>query len=106
MGIEDTVADVREHTYHLDMPHPPERVWALMQDYDRWTVYAPMVLRVDVLHPGDATGSGLLRRVLFKMPLGRKGTALELVTDVKPAQGYTYTMINSDPGNDQTGAVR
>lgn len=87
------------------MPHPPERVWALMQDYERWTVYAPMVLAVEVLHPGDAAGNGLLRRVIYKLPLGRRGSALELVTEVTPARGYTYTMISRTPGNDQTGRL-
>jgi ribosome-associated toxin RatA of RatAB toxin-antitoxin module len=89
----------------MDMPHAPERVWALMQDYDSWTNYAPMVIRVDVLHRGDAEGNGLLRRVVYKMPLGRQGTALELVTNVRAAEGYDYMMISSDPGNDQTGKV-
>jgi hypothetical protein len=89
----------------MDMPHSPERVWALMQDYGSWTNYAPMVIRVDVLHPGDTQGNGLLRRVIYKMPLGRQGSALELVTNVQAAQGYDYKMINSDPGNDQTGKV-
>lgn len=102
---------MREHRYSLDIPHPCERVWALFQDYDRWTDYAPMVVAVEVLHPGDASGHGLLRRVIYRMPLGRKGSALELVTDVDPATadaggGYTYTMISRDPGNDQTGTVR
>jgi hypothetical protein len=97
---------VREHRYHLDMPHPPARIWALMQDYDSWTRYAPMVLAVQVLWPGDAHGNGLLRRVIYQMPLGRRGAALELVTEVEPARGYTYTMIGREPGNDQTGRVR
>src|SRR3954469_1328488 len=96
---------MREHRYSMDMPHAPERVWALMQDYGSWTNYAPMVIRVDVLHAGDAQGNGLLRRVVYKMPLGRQGTALELVTNVQAAQGYDYKMISSDPGNDQTGKV-
>jgi hypothetical protein len=98
--------DVREHRYTLDFPHSPERVWALMQDYDRWTAYAPMVIRVEVLHPGDASGNGLLRRVIYQMPFGRTGAAIELVTDVQPARGYTYTMIGRSSGNDQTGRVR
>src|ERR1044072_1383300 len=97
---------MREHRYSMDMTHSAHRVWALMQDYDSWTNYAPMVIRVDVLHPGDASGNGLLRRVVYKMPLGRQGSALELVTDVEPGRGYTYTMISRRPGNDQTGRVR
>jgi len=96
---------VREHRYTLDIPHSAARTWALFQDYDRWTEYAPMVVDVDVLHAGDETGNGLLRRVIYTMPFGRRGSALELVTDVEPGRGYTFTMISRDPGNDQTGRV-
>jgi hypothetical protein len=97
---------VREHRYSLDLPHSAERLWALMQDYARWTEYAPMVVAVQVLYPGDARGNGLLRRVIYRLPFGRRGAALELVTGVDPARGYTYTMIGREPGNDQTGRLR
>jgi hypothetical protein len=97
---------VREHRYSMEMPHSAERLWALFQDYDNWTAYAPMVLEVQVVHPGDANGNGLLRRVIYKMPLGRKGSALELVTDITPARGYTFTMLSREPGQDQTGKVK
>jgi Polyketide cyclase / dehydrase and lipid transport len=96
---------VRERRYSVEMPHAPERLWALFQDYDRWTDYAPMVRRVEVLWPGDDEGNGLLRRVVYKLPLGRQGTALELVTDVDPPHGYTFTMLSRTPGDDQTGRV-
>lgn len=97
---------MREHRYSVELPHSAERLWALMQDYERWTEYAPMVIEVQVLHRGDASGNGLLRRVIYKLPFGRRGAALELVTGVEPARGYTYTMISRTPGNDQTGRVR
>ena len=64
-----------------------------------------MVTGVEVVYAGDAEGNGLLRRVLYRMPLGRRGTALELVREVVPEQGYTYTMLSSEPGQDQTGKV-
>jgi hypothetical protein len=96
---------MREHRYHIDMPHSCERIWALMQDYGRWALYAPMVLEVEVLWPGDAEGNGLLRRVIYQMPFGRRGSALELVSEVEAARGYTYKMISREPGNDQTGRV-
>jgi hypothetical protein len=97
---------MREHRYTIEMPHSPARLWALFQDYDNWTAYAPMVRRVEVVWPGDADGNGLLRRVIYDMPLGRSGSALELVTDVEPERGYTFTMLSREPGNDQTGKVR
>jgi Polyketide cyclase / dehydrase and lipid transport len=96
---------VREHRFSLEMPHSCARLWALFQDYDRWTDYAPMVLRVDVVWPGDDAGNGLLRRVIYKLPLGRKGSALELVTEVEPERGYGFTMLSRRPGDDQTGRV-
>ncbi|HSO96792.1 MAG TPA: SRPBCC family protein [Acidimicrobiia bacterium] len=97
---------MREHQYTLDLPHAPRRLWALFQDYDHWADYAPMVKRVDVLWPGDADHNGRLRRVIYKMPFGREGAALELVHDVEPEVGYTYTMVSREPGNDQTGRIR
>jgi hypothetical protein len=97
---------MRQHRYSFEMPHSAARIWALFQDYDRWTDYAPMVQRVDVLWPGDEHHNGRLRRVLFKMPFGRTGSALELVSDVEPERGYTYTMISGTPGNDQIGHIR
>jgi len=96
---------VREHRYTLELPHSTRRLWALFQDYDHWADYAPMVKRVDVLWPGDEHHNGRLRRVIYKMPFGREGAALELVHDVEPEVGYTYTMISREPGNDQTGRV-
>jgi hypothetical protein len=97
--------NVREHRYQLEMPHSAARIWALFQDYDRWTDYAPMVKRVDVLWPGDEHHNGRLRRVIYTMPFGREGSALELVHDVVPERGYTFTMISRTPGDDQTGAI-
>lgn len=97
---------MREHRFDLEIPHSPERVFALMQDYARWSEYAPMVRAVEVIHRGDAQGNGLLRRVVYRLPFGRKGSALELVTEVVPARGYTYTMLSRTPGNDQSGCVR
>ena len=95
---------MREHRFTVEMPHSAARIWALMQDYPRWTYFAPMVVRVEVLHPGDARGDGLLRRVIYRMPLGRAGAALELVTNVEPERGYTYTMIGRTPATTRPAA--
>jgi hypothetical protein len=96
---------MREHRYSIEMPHSAARIWALFQDYERWADFAPAVKRVDILWPGDEHHNGRLRRVIYPMPMGREGAALELVTDVEPERGYTYTMISGKPGNDQTGHV-
>jgi hypothetical protein len=93
------------HEFSFEMPHAAARIWALFQDYDRWTEYAPMVHRVDVLWPGDDDHNGRLRRVFYKLPDDAVGSALELVYDVVPERGYTYKMISRD-GDDQLGHIR
>ena len=83
---------MKEYEYSIDMPHSAERIWALMNDYDRWPDFAkPMVTGINIDKPGDEKGNGLVRHVNFKLPLGLKGTSIETVHDVEPGVGYTYT---------------
>jgi uncharacterized protein YndB with AHSA1/START domain len=93
------------HEFSMEMPHSAARIWALIQDYDHWTDWSAMVHRVDVLWPGDEHQNGRLRRVFYEMPDGPTGTSLELVTEVDPGRGHTYTMLSRD-GNDHIGHVR
>ena len=89
---------MKEYEYSIDIPHSAERIWTLMNDYDRWPDFAkPMVTGINIDKPGDEKGNGLVRHVNFKLPLGLKGTSIETVHDVEPGVGYTYTT--------QTGTV-
>ncbi|HET6809415.1 MAG TPA: SRPBCC family protein [Acidimicrobiales bacterium] len=93
------------HEFSMEMPHSPARIWALLHDYERWTEWSEMVERVDVLWPGDEDHNGRLRRVFYKLPDGRTGSSLELVTEAVRDRAHTYTMISRD-GNDHVGHVR
>ena len=86
---------MREHEFTVDLPHGPRRLWALFQRYDLWKEYAPAVLDVEVVYAGDAQGSGLLRRVEYPLPFGRRGESFELVTNVRANVGYDYLMLRS-----------
>ena len=86
---------MRHHTFQLELPHSAARLWALFQSYDRWKEYAPAVLDVEVVYPGDAAGNGLLRKVIYPLPFGRRGQSFELVTNVRPERGYDYRMLSS-----------
>ena len=88
---------MREHRYDVELPHSAQRIWALMQDYERWTAYAPMVLEVQVLHPGDAGGNGLLRRVVYKLPFGRRGAAQEHIAPSDRAGAGPAEVEHSPP---------
>ena len=86
---------MRHHEFTIDLPHAPARLWALFQRYDLWKEYAPAVLDVEIMWPGDADGNGLLRRVVYPLPFGRRGESFELVKNVRPNEGYDYVMLRS-----------
>ena len=84
---------MQHHEYSIELPCSAARLWALFQRYDLWKEFAPAVLDVEVVYPGDASGNGLVRRVTYPLPLGRRGESLELVKNVRPNRGYEYIML-------------
>jgi len=86
---------VRRHEFTVDLPHSARRLWALFQRYDLWKEYAPGVLDVEIVHPGDAAGNGLLRRVVYPLPFGRRGESFELIRNVRENEGYDYVMLRT-----------
>jgi hypothetical protein len=86
---------VRQHEFTIELPHSPARLWALFQRYDLWKEYAPGVIDVEIVEDGDVNGNGLVRRVVYPLPFGRRGEAYERVENVKPNQGYDYVMMRS-----------
>ena len=84
---------MRHHEFTIELPHSAPRLWALFQRYDLWKEYAPAVLDVEIVYPGDERGNGLVRRVFYPLPFGRRGESFELVKNVRPNQGYDYVML-------------
>ncbi len=86
---------MRRHEYSVDLPVAAPRLWALFQRYDLWREYAPAVLDVEIVYPGDAAGNGLVRKVVYPLPFGRRGESYELVHNVRPNVGYDYVMLRT-----------
>ena len=86
---------MRHHEFAIEMPYAPARIWALFQRYDLWKEFAPAVLDIEVVYPGDSAGNGLLRKVIYPLPFGRRGESYELVTNVQPDRGYDYLMLRT-----------
>jgi hypothetical protein len=86
---------VRHHEFSIQLPFSAARIWALFQSYELWKEYAPAVLDVEIVYPGDQQGNGLLRKVVYPLPLGRRGESFELVTNVRPERGYDYLMLRT-----------
>lgn len=88
-------AAVQDHEFTVELGHGHARLWALFQRYDLWKEYAPAVLEVEIVYPGDTQGNGLLRKVVYPLPFGRRGESFELVTNVRPEEGYDYLMLRT-----------
>ena len=86
---------MRHHEFVIELPFSAERIWALSQRYDLWKEYAPSVLDVEIVYPGDREGNGLVRKVIYPLPFGRRGESFELVTNVTPNHGYDYLMLRT-----------
>ncbi len=84
---------MRHHAYEIELPFAAPRLWALFQRYDLWKQYAPAVLDVEIVYPGDGDGNGLVRKVIYPLPFGRRGESFELVKHVRPNRGYDYVML-------------
>jgi hypothetical protein len=90
---------MKTYGYSIDIPHSADRIWTLMQDYDKWPEFAkPMVTGIEIVNKGDENGNGLVRRVNYKLPLGFKGTSIETLSDLEPGVGYTYTSLKGTVG--------
>jgi hypothetical protein len=86
---------MRQHEFTVDLPYGARRLWALFQRYDLWKEYAPGVIDVEIVWPGDAAGNGLLRRVVYPLPFGGRGESFELVKNVRANEGYDYVMLRT-----------
>jgi hypothetical protein len=86
---------MRHHEFSMEMPFSAPRIWALFQSYDLWKDFAPAVLEVEVVWPGDANGNGLLRKVVYPLPFGGRGESFELVKNVEKDRGYDYVMLST-----------
>ena len=84
---------MRHHEYAIELPFAAARLWALFQRYDLWKEYAPAVLDVEIVYPGDGDGNGLVRKVIYPLPFGRRGESFELVKNVQPGRSYDYIML-------------
>jgi hypothetical protein len=90
---------MKEYSCSIDFPHSADRIWTLMQDYDRWPEFAKsMVTGIEIVNKGDGNGNDLVRRANHKLPLGLKGTSIETLGDLEPGAGYTYTSLKGTVG--------
>lgn len=87
---------MQEHNYSVVVNAPPQEVWEVFwyRGADRPQA---KIGRIDILHPGDDVGEGLVRHCTFPVPRflgsGGVGKSWEWLTQVKPYESWRYDAI-------------
>ena len=87
---------MQRHEYSVDVNAPPEELWEVFwyRGADRPQA---KIGRIDILHPGDEVGEGLVRHCEFPVPKwllsGGRGQSWEWLTEVKPYESWRYDAV-------------
>lgn len=86
---------MQEHHHYVDVNGAPEEVWRLFWYRGPRPKQGPV--HIEILHPGDEVGEGLVRHCTFRVPRyllsGGVGNSWELLTEVKPPVSWRYDAI-------------
>jgi hypothetical protein len=102
---------VQRHEYSVDVKAPPHEVWEVFwyRAPDR-PQPRDVRTRIDILHPGDEVGEGLVRHCTFPVPRwllsGGVGQSWEWLTQVKPHESWRYDAIGKPLWSRATGHTR
>jgi hypothetical protein len=100
---------VHEHSFSVVVGAPPEEVWEVFwyRGADRPQA---RIGSIEILHPGDEVGEGLVRHCTFPVPRfllsGGVGQSWEWLTEVKPHESWRYDAIGKPLWSHARGRTR
>ena len=87
---------MQEHHYEIVLDATPEEVWEVFW-YRGPDKPKPELVTIEILHPGNEIGEGLVRHCTFPVPKvlgsGGVGKSWEWVTQVKPYESWRYDAV-------------
>jgi hypothetical protein len=102
---------VQHHEFSVDVDAAPPDVWEVFwyRAPDR-PQPRDVRTRIEILHPGDEIGEGLVRHCTFPVPRwllsGGVGHSWEWLTQVKPLESWRYDAIGKPLWSKATGWTR
>ena len=100
---------MQEHHYAFDVDASPEDLWEVFWYHGPDKPRTPGVT-IEILHPGNEIGNGLVRHCHFPVPkwLGSKGVgqSWEWLTEVKPYESWRYDAVGKPLWSRATGFTR
>ena len=102
---------MQRHSYSVVVDGPPEEVWRLFwYRGPRPPGPGPGGVTIEILHPGDDQGEGLVRHCTFPVPRylcsGGVGQSWEWLTEVRPVQSWKYDAVGKPLWSRAEGRTR
>lgn len=86
---------MQEHHYFVDIEATPDELWRLF--WFRAPRSQSGDVTIEILHPGDEVGNGLVRHCTFRVPRyllsGGRGQSWEWLTEVTPKTSWKYNAV-------------
>jgi hypothetical protein len=106
-------ARIQEHSYSFEVDATPMEVWKALHPRlpavpggERFVIEHGDV-RIEIVHPGDANGLGLVRQCWFPVPRyllsGGRARSWEVVTDSVPGEYSRYEAVGKPLWSEATG---
>ena len=96
------------HEYSFVIDAPPRELWQLF--WHRRKIVEHGDVRIEILHPGDDVGEGLVRHCRFRVPRyllsGGVAYSWELLTEVKLYESWRYDAIGKPLWSKASGWTR
>jgi hypothetical protein len=100
---------VQDHTYSIEVDGTPDEVWSLFWSH-RSGSRSHGDVTIEILHPGDEQGEGLVRHCVFPVPRwllsGGHGVSWEWLTEVKPPVSWRYDAVGKPLWSKASGFTR
>jgi hypothetical protein len=100
---------VQEHHYSVVVDGRPEDVWRLFW-YRGPRPKTDSGVQIEILHPGDDVGEGLIRHCTFPVPRyllsGGTGVSWEWLTEVRPPVSWKYDAVGKPLWSKAEGRTR
>lgn len=99
---------MQKHAYSFEVDATPEEVWAVFHG-PKPRVIEHGDVRIEILHPGDQVGEGLVRHCHFRVPRylfsGGRAQSWEWLTELDPPNSWRYDAIGKPLWSQATGVT-
>jgi hypothetical protein len=96
-GRPGSVAAVQSHEFSFEVEATPDEVWRALHPRLERGVIEHGTVRIEIVHPGDADGLGLVRHCTFRVPRyllsGGVGRSWEVITESRPPEFSRYEAV-------------